>query len=212
MGASLTGETAAQESAAGAPRLALRPGSTIGRAFEIFFRVSAYLAWLMAWRLSLVARPAPARRFAELLQDLGTSFVKLGQHLSLRTDLFPPDYLVELQRLQDDVKPFPVEESIAAIEAAFGKPPAQLFIRFDAEPFAAASVAQVHSARTFSGREVIVKVRRPGVAIQVDRDMRILVSIVRFLARFSPVLQRYKAEAVVHADLRGHRLDVRAAR
>ena len=197
MGASLTGETAAQASAAGAPRLAPRQGSTIGRAFEIFFRVSAYLAWLMAWRLSLVARPAPARRFAELLQDLGTSFVKLGQHLSLRTDLFPPDYLVELQRLQDDVKPFPVEESIAAIEAAFGKPPAQLFIRFDAEPFAAASVAQVHSARTFSGREVIVKVRRPGVAIQVDRDMRILVSIVRFLARFSPVLQRYKAEAVV---------------
>ncbi len=197
MGASFTSEAAARAGAAATPRHAPRRGSTIGRAFEIFFRVSAYLAGLMAWRLSLVRRPAPAERFADFLQDLGASFVKLGQHLSLRTDLFPPEYLAELQKLQDDVKPFPVEESIAAIEAAFGKPPAQLFIRFDAEPFAAASVAQVHSARTFSGREVIVKVLRPGVAVQVDRDMRILASIVHFLAHFSPVLQRYKAEAVV---------------
>src|SRR5258706_208366 len=71
------------------------------------------------------------------------------------------------------------------------------FFRVGPVPFAAASVAQVHSARTFSGREVIVKVLRPGVAIQVDRDMQILASIVHFLARFSPTLQRYKAEAVV---------------
>lgn len=74
MGASFTGEAAAKASPAGTPRQAPRHGS----AFEIFFRVSAYLAWLMAWRLALVARPAPARRFADLLQDLGASFVKLA--------------------------------------------------------------------------------------------------------------------------------------
>jgi len=174
-----------------------RTGSTIGRAIEIVLRVAAYVFWMLRWRLSLAQSPTPGRRFAMLLENLGTSFVKLGQHLSLRSDLFPPDYLVELQKLQDRVQPFPVEEAIASIEQAFGKPPAQLFIRFDAVPLAAASVAQVHSARTFSGREVVVKVLRPGVAIQVDRDMRILMVVVRFLTQFSATLARYRAEAVV---------------
>ena len=189
------------------PAAARRPnpaGSTIGRFLEIVYRVAAYLLWLMMWRLSLVRRPTPARRFARLLEDLGASFVKLGQHLSLRSDLFPDDYLAELQKLQDKVRPFPAEESIAAIEAALGRPTSQLFIRFDAEPFAAASVAQVHGARTFAGREVVVKVLRPGVKAQVNRDMAILAAIVRFLAHFSPMLSYYKAEDIVrevHANL-----------
>ncbi len=189
--------TKAPPSAYATPRRAPRTGSTIGRAFEIFVRIGAYLAWLMAYRLGLASRPTPAKRFADLLQDLGTTFVKLGQHLSLRTDLLPPDFLAELQKLQDDVKPFPAEEAVAAVEKAFGKPPAMLFIRFDEVPFAAASVAQVHTARTFAGREVVVKILRPGVAIQVNRDMSILTAIVRFLSRFSSVLTRYKSEAVV---------------
>jgi ubiquinone biosynthesis protein len=178
-------------------RQAPKPGSTVGRALEIFFRVIGFSAWLLAYRMSFVNAPSPARRFADLLQDLGATFVKLGQHLSLRSDLFPPEFLAELQKLQDHVKPFPVEESIAAIEDAFGKPPELLFIRFDPEPFAAASVAQVHSARTFNGREVVVKVLRPGVKVQVDRDMRILAAVVRLLSRFSALLTRYRAEAVV---------------
>lgn len=170
---------------------------TLGRAFEVAARIGAYVVWLMRWRLGIVTRPTPARRFAALLENLGASFVKLGQHLSLRSDLFPPDYLAELQKLQDDVKPFPTAEAVAAIEKAFGKPPHQLFVRFDEAPLAAASVAQVHGARTFGGHEVIVKVLRPGVAEQVDRDMRLLAAIVRFLSHFSGVLTRYRAEAVV---------------
>lgn len=170
---------------------------TLGRAFEVAARIGGYLAWLTLWRLALVRRPTPAKRFAALLENLGTSFVKVGQHLSLRSDLFPPDYLAELQKLQDDVKPFPTAEAVKAIEQAFGKPPQQLFVRFDEEPLAAASVAQVHSARTFAGHEVVVKVLRPGVAEQVDRDMRLLAGIVRFLSRFSRVLTQYRAEAVV---------------
>jgi ubiquinone biosynthesis protein len=192
-------------------RQAPAPGSTIGRAIQIAWKVTVYVLWVLGWRASLARRPTPAQRFARLLEDLGTSFVKLGQHLSLRSDLFPADYIAELQKLQDNVKPFPVEEAVAAIEQAFGKRPEQLFIRFDAEPIAAASVAQVHGARTFSGREVVVKVLRPGVAIQVDRDMRMLAVIVRFLSYFSPVLSRYRAEAVVRevwANLR-RELDLR---
>jgi ubiquinone biosynthesis protein len=196
--------TAGDEAARATARQAAPTGGTIGRFFAIVFRISAYVTWLLLWRLGLARRPTPARRFAELLENLGTSFVKLGQHLSLRADLFPPEYLAELQKLQDKVKPFPAEESIAAIEKAFGRPVAQLFIRFDAEPFAAASVAQVHGARTFTGREVVVKVLRPGVKIQVNRDMKILAGIVRFLTHFSPMLSYYKAEAIVrevHANL-----------
>ena len=173
------------------------PGSTLGRAFEIFFAICGYGLWLALERLGFARRPTPARRFAKLLEDLGTSFVKLGQHLSLRSDLFPPDYIEELQKLQDQVKPFPVEEAVAAIERALGEPPSRLFIRFDAQPLAAASVAQVHTARTFSGKEIVLKILRPGVAVQVDRDMRILLATVRILSRFSAVLTRYKAEAVV---------------
>lgn len=172
-------------------------GSTIGRAFEIAFSILAYVLWYALQRAGFVRRPTPARRFAKLLEDLGTSFVKLGQHLSLRSDVFPPDYIEELQKLQDQVKPFPAEEAVAAIERAFGKPPSQLFIRFDAQPLAAASVAQVHTARTFNGKEVVVKILRPGVAVQVERDMRILAAVVRLMSRFSAVLTQYKAEAVV---------------
>lgn len=175
----------------------LAAGSTLGRACEIFMRVASYVLWLLLGRLGLARAPTPARRFASLLENLGTSFVKLGQHLSLRGDLFPPEYLAELRKLQDHVKPFAQAEAIAAVERAFGKPTSQLFIRFDAEPLAAASVAQVHGARTFSGKEVVVKILRPGVAIQVDRDMRILAAVVRFMARFSSLLTRYRAEAVV---------------
>jgi ubiquinone biosynthesis protein len=178
-------------------RPAARRGSTIGRALEIFVRVVSFIVWVMGYRLSAATHTSPAQRFAELLQDLGATFVKLGQHLSLRTDLFPPEYIAELEKLQDNVKPFPVEESIAAIAEALGKSPELLFIRFDPEPLAAASVAQVHSARTFNGREVVVKVLRPGVKVQVDRDMRILVLIVRMLSHFSSILTQYRAEAVV---------------
>jgi ubiquinone biosynthesis protein len=193
--------TAAAAPNASRPRRSARRnvtrGGTIGRFLEIVYRVSGYVTWLALWRLSLVRGPTPARRFADLLETLGASFVKLGQHLSLRADLFPPEYLAELQKLQDNVRPFSAEDSVAAIEGAFGRPTSQLFIRFDPEPFAAASVAQVHAARTFGGREVVVKVLRPGVKAQVNRDMRILAAVVRFLTHFSPVLSYYKAEAIV---------------
>ena len=171
--------------------------NTIGRAFQVAARVGSYVLWLLFHRLGLVSKPTPARRFANLLEDLGATFVKFGQHLSLRSDLFPADYLVELQKLQDDVKPFAPAEAMAAIERAFGKPPNLLFVRFDEEPVAAASVAQVHGARTFSGHEVIVKVLRPNVALQVDRDMRLLVTAVRFLSHFSSLLTHYRAVDVV---------------
>ena len=175
----------------------MRGGSTVGRAFEIFSAFAGFGLWLAFQRLGFGRQRSAAKRFARLLEDLGTSFVKLGQHLSLRSDLFPPDFIEELQKLQDQVKPFPGAEAIAAVERAFGKPVAQLFVRFDEQPLAAASVAQVHTARTFDGREIVVKILRPGVAVQVERDMRILYAVARLASRFSAFLTRYKAPEVV---------------
>jgi ubiquinone biosynthesis protein len=174
-----------------------RAKGALGRAVHIFFAVLTYGLWRVFYRLGLTRRSTPARRFAQLLEHLGTTFVKLGQHLSLRSDLFPPDYLAALQTLQDNVKPFPAEQATAAIVKAFGRQPSELFASYDPEPFAAASVAQVHAATLFDGRAVAVKILRPGVAAQVDLDMRLLLGFVRFVSYFSPVLTRYHAEAVI---------------
>jgi ubiquinone biosynthesis protein len=97
------------------------------------------------------------------LEELGPIFVKFGQAISTRRDLLPPDIADELARLQDAVPPFPAEQAKAIIEAAYGEPVSSVFERFDDEPLAAASIAQVHTAKLKAGTEVIVKFLRPGV-------------------------------------------------
>lgn len=180
----------------GIPQEDERAKGALGRAIHIVSAVAWFGLWRALRRLGFV-RGSPAKRFAHLLDHLGTTFVKLGQHLSLRSDLFPPDYLAALQGLQDNVKPFPAEQARAAIVKAFGREPTEIFASYDPEPFAAASVAQVHAATLFDGRPVAVKILRPGVAAQVDLDMRMLLGLVRFVSYFSPVLTRYHAEAVI---------------
>ena len=167
------------------------------RALTIAYRVSGYLAWLAAGRIGLRRRGSPATRFAKLLEGLGTPFVKLGQHLSLRSDILPTDYVTALQQLQDHVQPFDPSLAKREIEIALGESPHAIFARFEERPFAAASVAQVHAARLHDGREVIVKVRRPDIALRVDEDMRLLVVLVRALTLVSPLLARHHATEVV---------------
>ncbi len=108
------------------------------------------------------------------LEELGPIFIKFGQAISTRRDLLPKDIADELAKLQDEVPPFPAEEAIAILDAAYGKPVAEVFERFDVEPFAAASIAQVHTAKLPDGPEVIVKVLRPGVQAQIERDIEVL--------------------------------------
>jgi ubiquinone biosynthesis protein len=108
------------------------------------------------------------------LEELGPIFIKFGQAISTRRDLLPKDVADELAKLQDEVPPFPAEEAIAILDAAYGKPVAEVFERFDVEPFAAASIAQVHTAKLPDGPEVIVKVLRPGVLEQIERDIEVL--------------------------------------
>ncbi len=108
------------------------------------------------------------------LEELGPIFVKFGQAISTRRDLLPPDIADELAKLQDAVPPFPVEQALAIIEDAYGESVDTVFERFDVEPLAAASIAQVHTAKLKAGNEVIVKVLRPGVQEQIESDLAVL--------------------------------------
>lgn len=121
-------------------------------------------------------------RIRRLMEELGPTFVKLGQALSTRADLLPPDILEQLSRLQDEVPPFPVAKGIQLIEEETGKPLSSTFAMFEEEPLAAASIAQVHRARLPTGERVVVKLRRPGIERQIETDIEILYGLAR-LAR-----------------------------
>ncbi|MDH5454516.1 MAG: ubiquinone biosynthesis regulatory protein kinase UbiB [Gammaproteobacteria bacterium] len=131
------------------------------------------------------------------LEELGPIFVKFGQAISTRRDLLPPDIADELAKLQDAVPPFPAEEAIAIIDEAYGEPVGNVFERFDTEPLAAASIAQVHSARLKAGTEVIVKVLRPGVTEQIERDLDVLRMIAGLADRYWQHGKRLKPLEVV---------------
>jgi len=111
------------------------------------------------------------------LEELGPIFVKFGQAVSTRRDLLPRDVADELAKLQDRVPPFPAEEAVAILSATYGKPVDEVFARFDFEPLAAASIAQVHTAALEDGTEVIVKLLRPGVRDQIEQDLDVLYAI-----------------------------------
>ena len=118
------------------------------------------------------------------MSTLGATFIKLGQVMSTRPDLFPPEIIDQLRMLQDRLPPFRFGRVRATIEADLGKPIVELYAELDAKPVAAASVAQVHRARLVDGREVAVKILRPGVRRQVERDAAILLGLARFAALF----------------------------
>ena len=102
-------------------------------------------------------------RLRLVLEDLGPSFIKLGQLMSTRADLFPPEYIDELKKLQDRIPPIPFEEIRSVVEGELGQPLSEIFVDFIEESLAAASVAQVHLAQLKTGEKVAVKVIRPGI-------------------------------------------------
>ena len=116
------------------------------------------------------------------MSALGATFIKLGQVMSTRPDLFAPEIIDQLRMLQDRLPPFGFRRVRRTIEADLGKPLAELYATFDEHPVAAASVAQVHRATLPDGREVAVKVLRPGIRRQVERDAAILIGFARVIA------------------------------
>jgi len=144
-------------------------------------------------------RSAPVgERIRLALEELGPIFVKFGQAISTRRDLLPPDIADELAKLQDAVPPFPAEQAIEILERAYGKNVDDVFERFDVEPLAAASIAQVHTARLNDGTEVIVKVLRPGVKEQIERDLSVLRMLAGLADRYWEHGKRLKPLEVVN--------------
>lgn len=131
------------------------------------------------------------------LEELGPIFVKFGQAVSTRRDLIPPDVADELAKLQDAVPPFPASEAVAMIESAYGRPVDDVFERFDREPLAAASIAQVHTAKLRGGDEVVVKVLRPGVEELIERDLDVMRKIAKLTDRYWPGAKRVKPRELV---------------
>jgi ubiquinone biosynthesis protein len=136
-------------------------------------------------------------RLRRAFEKLGPIFVKFGQVLSTRRDLLPTDIADELAQLQDNVPPFPAAQSAAIVERAFGKPLTEVFARFDAEPVASASIAQVHFAVLKDGRDVAVKVLRPGMLRAIDDDMALLHRLAGWVERASEDGRRLKPREVV---------------
>ena len=145
--------------------------------------VLATLLRLNPWRLSASDGPR-GERLRRALEELGPVFIKFGQMLSTRRDLLPEDIADELAKLQDQVPPFDAGEAVAIIEAALGDSVDVIFERFDRAPLASASVAQVHSARTREGREVVAKVIRPGIEAVIRKDLALLEMLARGLERW----------------------------
>jgi ubiquinone biosynthesis protein len=122
------------------------------------------------------------QRVRAMLDELGPTFVKFGQLLSTRPDVIPPDIVFELRNLQDAVTPFPADEAERAIEEALGLTVDQLFLEFEREPIAAASIGQVHGAVLPNGKRVVVKVQRPDAPRQIEADLELMYQAAR-LAR-----------------------------
>ncbi len=143
-------------------------------------------------------RDAPrGERVRLALEDLGPIFVKLGQMLSTRRDLLPPDIADELAKLQDRVPPFPGREAREVVERTLGKPVGELFQEFSEVPLASASIAQVHAARLKDGREVVVKVLRPGVQRIIRSDLDLLYLIAGLAERYWRDARRLRPREVV---------------
>lgn len=140
------------------------------------------------------SRPAHLRL---ALEELGTTFIKLGQILSTRADLLPPEYLAELSKLQDSTPPIPFEAIQQVLVAELGQPIEKAFAEFDPEPLAAASIGQAHAAVLWDGTEVVVKIRRPGVVEQVNEDLEILKELAATAGRHLEFADRYDLAGLV---------------
>lgn len=144
-----------------------------------------------------VAALSRGARLRLALQDLGPIFVKFGQILSTRRDLVPPDIAVELALLQDRVAPFDGQQARALVERALGRSIETAYASFDVTPLASASIAQVHAARLHDGREVVVKVLRPGIEHQIEADMALLKAVAALVERTHPRADKIRPHEVV---------------
>lgn len=144
-----------------------------------------------------IERLSRAERFRLALEELGPTFIKLGQILSTRPDLIPPEYITELAKLQDHVPPFPYELTREIIKAETGLFPEELFHHFEKIPLAAGSIGQVHKARLHEGEEVVVKVQRPGIRRTIEVDLEIMFHLASLAERHLEEIEVHHPSKIV---------------
>ncbi len=163
-----------------------------------FLRPLRYVFLLSPWTWGSRSSKAPRGvRIREALQELGPIYVKFGQSLSTRQDILPEDIGKELAKLQDQVPAFSPELAIAQVEQTYGKPVSEVFAEFDPEALAAASIAQVHAAKLPSGEAVVVKLLRPNVASQIQRDIQVMYAVAELAMKYSADGRRLRPVEVV---------------
>jgi ubiquinone biosynthesis protein len=138
-----------------------------------------------------------AERLRMALEELGPTFVKLGQILSTRPDLIPFEYIKELSKLQDQVPPFPYDDVRETIKSETGKLPKEIFEHFDEKPLAAASIGQVHRATLKDGEAVVVKIQRPGIHKIIEIDLEIMLHLAGLMERHLEELEAYRPTRIV---------------
>jgi len=148
-------------------------------------------------RRERVEKLTKSERVRMALEELGPTFVKMGQILSTRPDLIPVEFIRELSKLQDRVPPFPFSQVEEIIETEIKSPIEKIFEKFDEVPLAAASIGQVHWARLKSGEDVIVKVQRPGVQMTIEVDLEILLHLATLMERHVEDLEIHRPTKIV---------------
>ncbi len=161
---------------------------------NVLERAGRALHWNEADQLAHLPPPARVRR---ALEELGPTFVKLGQVLATRVDLFEPEWIAEFSKLQDSAPAAPWADIRQQLAEDLGAPPEETFAAFDPQPLAAASIAQVHRARLEDGSEVVVKVRRPGIRPVIEADLRWLSRLADLAEAESPELRSFHPQEVV---------------
>ncbi|KAF0906504.1 hypothetical protein E2562_011487 [Oryza meyeriana var. granulata] len=202
------------------PEVSVAPGgrwnrfktySTIQRTLEIWGFVLKFIfrAWLnnqkftyrggMTEEKKVMRRKVLAKWLKESILRLGPTFIKIGQQFSTRVDILPQEYVDQLSELQDQVPPFPSETAVSIIEEELGASVNKIFDRFDFEPIAAASLGQVHRA-CLNGKEVVIKVQRPGLKELFDIDLKNLRVIAEYLQKVDPKSDGAKRDWVAIYD------------
>jgi ubiquinone biosynthesis protein len=166
-------------------------GLGMGKALE---RAGRVLHWQHVEEYVVLDTPQRIRR---VLEELGPTFIKLGQILATRVDLFPPHYIAEFEKLQDQVPPMPFEELLPQLEEDLGGSIDEFFVNVERQALAAASIAQVHKAELKDGTPVVLKIRRPCLRKIIEADLRLLQRLVDIAESESPELRRFHPKEVL---------------
>ena len=136
-------------------------------------------------------------KLRQALEELGPTFIKLGQLLSLRPDLIPNEYCEEFKKLQDNIKPFPTQTALKILQEELKKKKNEIFLEFSEKPIASASIGQVYKAKLLNKEEVVVKIQRPGIKETIQQDIHLLKHLIVLVEKYSPELKKFNLQEIL---------------